>query len=392
MKDAVVLRDEAARLLGYPNHAAFKLETKMAHNVSTVLTFLLDLKSRLKEQGNRELARLAEAKRADFASRNLTFDGNVYVWDNSFYQRKVLQKEYSLDSARIKEYFPVQHIITEMLRIYEELFGFVFVELSTDEKKRLSPTGKAADLTWHEDVILFAVWDADAAGSGQKPTRRRRRADGAPPAGGFAGYLYMDLHPRPGKYGHAANFNLQPGYLEPDGNGTRHYPATALVCNLGKPTADKPVLLSHGEVETLFHELGHGIHDLSGRTRYARFHGTRVVRDFVEAPSQMLENWVWTPAALRRISRHYSTGAPMPDDLIAQLLSAKHSQDGLGNLHQIRFAEWDLLVHTPATHADIVALDINKLYNDMLREMSGLKGPEDTGLSRLVAGPCPSIP
>ncbi|CRK41272.1 hypothetical protein BN1723_018810, partial [Verticillium longisporum] len=95
-------------------------------------------------------------------------------------------------------------------------------------------------------------------------------------------------------YGHAANFNLQPGFLRED--GSRRYPATSLVCNFSKPTPKKPSLLKHDEVVTLFHELGHGIHDLAGRTKHSRFHGTSVVRDFVEAPSQMLENWCWTPS------------------------------------------------------------------------------------------------
>ena len=139
----------------------------------------------------------------------------------------------------------------------------------------LPGTGKADDISWHEDVKIFSVWDDEGEG------------------GGFVGYLYLDLHPRPGKYGHAANFSLQPGYILP--NGTRRYPATALVCNFSKPTETKPSLLKHDEVVTLFHELGHGIHDLAGRTKYSRFHGTSVVRDFVEAPSQMLENWCWTP-------------------------------------------------------------------------------------------------
>ena len=382
MKDAVVLRDEAARLLGYPNHGAFKLENKMAHNVETVMSFLGDLKAKLKQLGDRELARLVEIKKADVASRNLTTDGNFYAWDLGFYDRILMEKEYKVDSAKVKEYFPVQHTVAEMLRIYEELFGFVFVELSADDKKRLSPSGKASDLTWHEDVILYAVWDAKDSGSSK--SQRRRRDDGNPQTGGFAGYLYMDLHARPGKYGHAADFGLQPGFLEADGK-TRYFPSTALVCNLGKPTADKPVLLSHDEVETLFHELGHGIHDLSGRSRYSRFHGTNVVQDFVEAPSQMLENWVWTPSTLKRITKHYKTGTSMPDDLIQQLISTKHAEDGIANLNQVRFAEWDMLVHTPKTHEEIASMDINKLYNDMLRQMVAYKTPEDLGMGRSVA-------
>ena len=116
----------------------------------------------------------------------------------------------------------------------------------------------------------------------------------------------------------AANFNLSPGYIKPD--GSRRYPATALVCNFSKPTLKKPSLLKHDEVVTLFHELGHGIHDLAGRTKYSRFHGTSTVRDFVEAPSQMLENWCWEPKVLERLTCHHETKQPMPSELIEKII------------------------------------------------------------------------
>jgi len=192
------------------------------------------------------------------------------------------------------------------------------------------------------------------------------------------GYLYLDLHPRPGKYGHAANFSLQPGFSYP--NGTRRYPATALVCNFSKPTPTKPSLLKHDEVVTLFHELGHGIHDLAGRTKYSRFHGTSVVRDFVEAPSQMLENWCWTPSQLKSLSQHYETKEPIPDDLIAKQISVKHVNDALFNLRQLHFGIFDMTIHTPASHEDAKAIKFSELYNDLRIKITGLKGPESFGM------------
>ncbi|KAL2153644.1 hypothetical protein VTH82DRAFT_4799 [Thermothelomyces myriococcoides] len=358
-KEAILLRDEAARLLGYPDHASFRIEDKMAKTPKTVLDFLGDLKSRLAAGGVKEIGHLLELKKKDHEARNLPFDGNYYLWDHRFYDRMMVEQEYSIDENAIAEYFPLKSTVAGMLRIFEQLFGLVFVELTPEDRKRLSPTGKAEDIAWHEDVIIFSVWDDESEGDG------------------FVGYLYLDLHPRPGKYGHAANFSLQPGFLKPD--GTRRYPATALVCNFSKPTDKKPSLLKHEEVVTLFHELGHGIHDLAGRTRYARYHGTSTVRDFVEAPSQMLENWCWTPSQLKSLSSHYETGQPIPDDLIEKLIATKHVNDALFNLRQLHFGLFDMTVHTPKTHEELETLDVSKLYNDLRVEISQIKGPEAQG-------------
>ncbi|EFX05615.1 metallopeptidase [Grosmannia clavigera kw1407] len=359
--EALVLRDEKARLLGYDNHAALRLEDKMAKTVPAVNEFLEDLRQRLAPGGAKEAQHLLALKEADTKELGLPFDGNYYLWDHRYYDRMMVEKEYSIDENKIAEYFPLQKAVVAMLKIFEQLFGFVFVELGEEDRARISPTGRAEDIVWHEDVIVFSVWD-DVAGSD-----------------GFVGYLYLDLHPRPGKYGHAANFNLQPGFVLADGK--RRYPATALVCNFSKPTATKPSLLKHDEVVTLFHELGHGIHDLSGRTRFARFHGTATVRDFVEAPSQMLENWCWTPAQIRALSSHYETNESIPEDLVARLVSTKHVNDALFNLRQLHFGTFDMAVHTPKTHAEIEALDVSSLYNDLRAQLCLLKGPESQGES-----------
>ncbi|KAK5661215.1 hypothetical protein OQA88_11107 [Cercophora sp. LCS_1] len=360
-RDAILLRDEAARLLGYPDHASLRIEDKMAKTAKTVWDFLGDLKTRLAPGGAKEIEHLLELKKKDHEARGLPFDGNYYLWDHRFYDRLMVEQEYNIDENAIAEYFPLDNTIKGMLGIFEEIFGLQFLKLTEEDRKRISPTGKAEDIAWHQDVTMFSVWDDEAEG------------------GGFVGYLYLDLHPRPGKYGHAANFNLQPGFLLP--NGTRRYPATALVCNFSKPTATKPSLLKHDEVVTLFHELGHGIHDLAGRTRYARFHGTSTVRDFVEAPSQMLENWCWTPAQLKALSSHYETSKPIPDDLIEKLVSTKHVNDALFNLRQLHFGLYDMTVHTPKSHEELEKLDLSKLYNDLRVEISGIKGPEAQGES-----------
>lgn len=360
-KEAIILRDEAARLLGYPNHAAFRIEDKMSKTPKVVLDFLGDLRTQLAPGGATEIAHLKDIKQKDLKARGIEteFDDNYYLWDHRFYDRLMIEEEYTIDEQKIAEYFPITSTINGMLKIFEDLFGLVFIELDGADRDKLSPTGKGEDIIWHEDVKMFSVWDDQSGG------------------GSFSGYLYLDLHPRPGKYGHAANFGLQPGFVYP--NGTRRYPATALVCNFSKPTKTKPSLLKHDEVVTLFHELGHGIHDLVGRTTYARFHGTNVVRDFVEAPSQMLENWCWEPSQLKSLSNHYSTGEKITDELIEKLIKTKHVNDALFNLRQLHFGTFDMAVHTPSTHEDVEKMKVSELFNDLRKEISGLKGPEVFG-------------
>jgi metallopeptidase MepB len=376
-RETILLRDEAARLLGYKNHAAFRIEDKMAKTPETVDEFLADLRTRLAPGGKKEVDALLQLKRDDLKERSLNdgTDAHYFLWDHRYYDRLMLERDYSLDHQKIAEYFPLSTTIEGMLKIFEELFGLVFVEVAGADRDALADGGKGSDIVWHEDVQLFSVWNDEGEGSG------------------FVGYLYLDLFPRDGKYGHAANFNLQPGYT--DENGKRRYPATALVCNFSKPTPKKPSLLKHDEVVTLFHELGHGIHDLVSRTTYSRFHGTNTVRDFVEAPSQMLENWCWTPSQLRSLSHHYShlssdyetayresSGASekpaqqIPDELITNLINTKHVNDALFNLRQLHFGTFDMQVHEPESHKWIEDLDISTTYNKLRKEISQLDGPE----------------
>ncbi|KAL5388130.1 hypothetical protein DPSP01_003120 [Paraphaeosphaeria sporulosa] len=375
-REAILLRDEAARLLGYSNHAEFRIEDKMAKTPKTVNDFLGDLRTRLAPGGQTEIKKLLELKQEDLKTRSLGDDNSKYfLWDHRYYDRLMLERDFQLDQQIIAEYFPLQTTIQGMLKIFEELFGLAFVEITGEDRTALADGGKGSDIVWHEDVQVFSVWDDEGEGAG------------------FVGYLYLDLFPRDGKYGHAANFNLQPGYI--DENGKRRYPATALVCNFSKPTPKKPSLLKHDEVVTLFHELGHGIHDLVSKTTYSRFHGTNTVRDFVEAPSQMLENWCWTPSQLRSLSHHYSHLSPeyeaaykeasgadkkpaeqIPNSLIANLISTKHVNDALFNLRQLHFGMFDMTVHEPKSHEDIEKLDITSTYNQLRHDISQLDGPE----------------
>ncbi|QIX00946.1 hypothetical protein AMS68_006463 [Peltaster fructicola] len=371
-REAILLRDEAARILGYPNHATYRIEDGMAKTPKTVDDFLGDLRNRLSTGGEKEIEALKKLKKDDTGNSD-----HYYLWDYRFYNRLMLEQDYQLDQNRISEYFPIQTTISGMLRIFEELFGLHFVEVTGADRDALSPSGKGGDIVWHADVQIFSVWDDDSEGNG------------------FVGYLYLDLFPRQGKYGHAANFNIQPGFIT--NNGTRRYPATALVCNFSKPTPKKPSLLKHDEVVTLFHELGHGIHDLVSKTIYSRFHGTSTVRDFVEAPSQMLENWCWTPSQLKSLSQHWSylsaeygsafeetsNGAKpaekMPDDLINSIVDSRHVNDALFNLRQLHFGIFDMTVHEASSHKALEEMEISVTYNRLRKEISKIDGPETLG-------------
>lgn len=265
----------------------------------------------------------------------------------SYYHRLLVEKKYQINQEKIAEYFPLKHTIDGMLKIFETLFGLEFVEITDDTKN-----------VWHEDTKQYAVYN-EKTGDAEHT---------------FVGHLYLDLHPRDGKYGHAANFNIQRGYT--DKNGKRFHPATALVCNFSKPTAEKPSLLKHDEVVTLFHELGHGIHDLVAVTDYSRFHGTSVVGDFVEAPSQMLENWCWTKEQLTNLSGHYSTSEKIPDDVATNLIATKHVNDALFNLRQLHFGLFDMTMHNLAKHEDAKSLDSSVEYNRLRTEITALDPPQ----------------
>lgn len=361
-KEAVVLRDEKARLLGFPNHAAYKLQRKILRTPEKVKEFLREVQGRLKPKGEDELKRMTEYKRQD-QKRTDKGENRFFMWDWGYYGRLMEKQYYDLDAQKVKEYFPSAVVIQGMLKIYAELFGLQFSEVKGADLDKLSPTGKGRDIIWHPDVQLFTVWNSEEEG------------------GNFIGYLYLDIFPRDGKYGNAANFPIQKTFLDHD-SGKRHFCATALVCNFPKPTEKRPSLMSHWDTVTIFHELGHGIHDLVGWTKYLTFSGNNVLADFVEAPSQMLENWAWTPEVLKNITRHYSYLSDeykqtwlkenkdarqpeerMPDQMIERLIENKIFNVGLDNLGSIVTADFDMTLHSPATHQEILDLDPAVLWN-----------------------------
>ena len=317
LAEAIAVRDEIATTLGYASWAAYVIETKMAKTPEAVLDFLVDLERRLKVKAEADLEEATASKRAETGDPGAT----VNIWDWRYYQQRVTQEQFDVDQFEVASYFPLEATLRGMFDVYQRLVGARFVPV---EDAR----------AWHPDVRLYHVEDA---------------SDGR-----HIGSFYMDLHPRPGKYGHAAAFTLHPGRLNED--GAYEPGVSSIVANFTKPRPGAPSLLRHSEVETLFHEFGHILHQVMTRAPFVRFSGTSVERDFVEAPSQMLEHWCWDPVVLRGFARHVDTGEPIPEDLIARMVAAKNVASGLQWLRQVYFARIDLAYHGPGAVKDLDAI------------------------------------
>ncbi|MCJ8742847.1 hypothetical protein PDJAM_G00087190 [Pangasius djambal] len=319
LEQLIELRAKAAKLLGFSSHANYVLEMNMAKNASTVSHFLDELYEKLKPVGQKERQFLLSLKQAECQRRGLDFDGQLHAWDLPYYMNQVEQVKFAVDKDKLIEYFPLEVVTEGLLGIYQDLLGLRFHQIQNPH-------------VWQESVKLYTILDSTT--------------------GEEIGRFYLDLHPREGKYGHAACFGLQPGCLGPDGKRT--IPVAAMVANFTKPSRNWPSLLQHHEVETFFHEFGHVMHELCSRTRYAEFSGTLVETDFVEVPSQVLENWVWEKEPLRRMSRHYIDGSSIPDSLLDNLIASRVANTGLMNLRQIMLSKVDQALHTKSS-ADTVA-------------------------------------
>ena len=341
LDEALAARDEAARLLGYPSWAAYILEIRMAKTTDAAIEFLEDLERRVRVKAAHDIAELTEAKRAhtgDPAAR-------LEIWDWRYYQQRVLREQHDVDQFEVARYFPLEATLNGMLDVYARLVGVRFTPV--DDTR-----------AWHPDVRLYAIEDAAT--------------------GDHIAHAYMDLHPRPDKYGHAAAFTLRPGRLRED--GSYQPPVSAIVANFTKPTASSPSLLRHSEVRTLFHEFGHILHQTLTRARFTRFSGTSVERDFVEAPSQMLEHWIFDPDVLAGFAHHIDTGAPLPADLLARMTASRNVASGLHWLRQIYFARLDLAYHGPledGPDGEVAVRDSDRIA-EQLHPITGFDFPPDT--------------
>jgi thimet oligopeptidase len=302
------LRARQASLLGYDHPADFENEVRMSGDAATVQAFYETLRPMLRAKAEQDHALLTQAKRDDTGDTEATLN----PWDFSYYLEKVKQRDFNVDGNVVREYFPMSKVRDGLFEIVNRLYGVTMVPKD----------GVVGKDIWHEDVEWFDVVDGD---------------------GEMLGEFFMDLYPREGKYGHAAQWGLVPRVKLADGSIQK--PVAALVCNFPAPTDELPSLLSHDQTKTFFHEFGHGLHTLLAQGEIARFSGTGVERDFVEAPSQMFEAWVWSPDTLPLLSGHYDTGAPLPADLLERMVAAKSLCSGMKNETQVHYALTDLTYH-----------------------------------------------
>lgn len=296
------LRAERAQLLGYPTHAGYVLEESMAKTPDRVLELLNRIWAPAKEVAGREAADLQamiKAEGSEFA---------LEPWDWRYYTEKVRKERFDLDEQALRPYFEIDKVRDGAFHVANKLYGLTFVELKDVP-------------IYHPEVKAFEVKDAD---------------------GSHLGVFYVDYHPRPGKRGGAWSSRFRPQWIK-DGKEIR--PIVVNVCNFSRPTADAPALLSLEEVETLFHEFGHGLHALLSRIQYRRL--ARVPRDFVELPSQIMENWAMEPEVLKLYARHHKTGEPIPDELIAKIKRSQTFDQGFATVEYLAAAfldmDWHLL-------------------------------------------------
>ncbi|PVH77307.1 metallopeptidase MepB [Cadophora sp. DSE1049] len=380
-QEMIELRAEHAELLGYQSHADLVIQNRLM-TMDGVTALLADLQQKTAPASESSRGKLRKLKKEHLLSQGVAeadVDDRLFLWDQLFYMKLMEERENDLDQNKIAEFFPLQETVNGLLNNFETLFGVVFVELSEDLRRSLmEKQGQdVSAMTWHEDVAVYAVWNEEALG------------------GGFLGYLYLDVLKRQGKRDHACCITFQPGFDTIDGG--RQYPSALLVMSVQRPTPTKPTLVRHRSVVTMFHELGHGIHCLVGRTRYAETYGTKTSRDFVEIPSRMLENFCWDPVILQNLSKHYShlspeymaswkaentTDSEPPEKASLELLEklgASHKMT-LAPLtqRQIAFAKFDMAIHSLSSEAARV-MSPGETYNRIRNECTGLFGPEIEG-------------
>ena len=329
LEKIVALRDDIAKKLGYKTWADYRTEVKMVKNATTAMKFLEELKNGLQPKFEAELAEYRAIKARETSDTNAV----VNVWDWRYCANQLKKEKYTVDKEQLRVFFPYQHVLDGMFAIYQRIFGLKFEQVEPPYK-------------WVDDLQLYAVSDSQT---------------GEP-----LGLFYLDMFPREGKYNHFAQFGIIDGKLLPNGKYQR--PVCALVCNFPAPAADRPSLLSHDDVETVFHEFGHAMHTILTRAKYSRFSGTSVPRDFVEAPSQMLEAWVWDKKVLDTFAADYrDPSKKIPAEILAQLEAARLATEGTRYRRQLSFGLMDLTLHSQISGTN--AAETLPLSNEALSEV-----------------------
>lgn len=317
-KQLVNLRRELAQLLGYDTYADYVLKQRMASNVGNVYKLLNDLIDAYKPTAEQEVKEIEEE-----AQKLEGQDFQLKPWDFSYYSHKLQMERYNIDAEMLRPYFEISNVIKGVFGLATKLYGITFKENNSIP-------------IYHPDVKAYEVFDKD---------------------GSYLAVLYADFFPRKGKQGGAWMTEFQGQWIDHKGNNIR--PHVSLVMNLTKPTPDKPALLTLGEVETFLHEFGHALHGMFANTRFASLSGTNVWWDFVELPSQFMENFAVEKDFLRTFAFHYATGEPIPDDLIDRIVKSRNFLAGYSCLRQVSFGLLDMAYYTmkePFT-ADIIPFE-----------------------------------
>ena len=329
LNQMLTLRNKIALRLGYKSWDDYQTEVKMAKTGANAEKYINDLVSGIQPKFDSEVAELQKLKAADTNDPN----AKIEVWDWRYYSNQRNKQKYDVDKEALRVYFPFQKVLDGMFNIYQSIFGLKFEKI-------------AAPYKWVDDVQLYLVTDS---------------ATGEP-----LGMFYLDMFPREGKFNHFAQFDIISGKLLPNGKYQR--PTVALLCNFPPPVGDAPSLMTHQDVETLFHEFGHALHSIVTRAKYGRFAGTHVPGDFVEAPSQMLQNWVWDKKVLDTFAADYRDPAKkIPGDIVNKLNDAKLATAGVFYRRQFAFASLDLALHDP--HPEDMPYDSVAISNPILEKV-----------------------
>ncbi len=304
LEKLILNRKEMVDLLGFKTYSEYRLATRMAQNPKTVWDFENGLIEKVQEKGQVDYNEVLQIKRK-LTGNNA--DSVVNGWEYSYYNNILKKEKYKVDSEKVKEYFEINNVMDGLFSITQSLFGVTYKEVENPS-------------VWHKDVRLFEVIEE----------------------GKVIGRFYLDLYPRDNKYGHAACFGIQSGRLTTDGY---QIPTASLECNFPQATESAPALMSHGQVETFFHEFGHVLHNMLTRSELHGFSGASVARDFVEAPSQIFENWTWDYPSLQMFAKHYKTGEVLPKELYGKMKDAKNVGSGVATLYQIFYGTIDMTIH-----------------------------------------------
>ncbi len=323
LNEAVVLRRQAAALLGHKTHVDVVAEDRMARNAKSIGDFLARLKKGLAPALSRQTKDMIALKAKDTGLPEAQV--HINSWDWRYYLNQIKQRDFAIDDEKVRSYFPTETVLGGMFQVYEKLFAVTFHEVK----------GAAV---WAEGVKLYEVRDQPREGQAGKP-------------GELIARFSVDLYPREGKYGHAAEFTLSSGHATEQGY---RIPMAALVVNFAPPEPGKPSFLSMNEVDTLFHEFGHVMHETLTTAKYPSLSGTRTALDFVEAPSQMLENWCFEPEVLALISKDpVDPSKPLPAALAEKLKRARKYDAAVKYSRQVFLGSFDYAIHTSSTAVDV---------------------------------------